>query len=132
MPRKIQDEALGVIGSETVIGAGVVVRGNLSSDSDITIDGNLEGDIKSGGDVTVGINAHITADIAATNVTVAGTVVGNITASGEARIAESGHVKGDIASGGLAINSGGVFIGHSRMEAGPRLTQNTDSDRPRS
>jgi cytoskeletal protein CcmA (bactofilin family) len=127
MPRRNQDDTLGVIGTETIIGAGVVVNGELTSDSDITIDGALDGDIKSGGDVTVGINARIKANIQAINVSVAGHLSGNITATGTARIAESGHVKGDITASSLAISSGGVFIGQSRMETGPRLVDQPPS-----
>src|SRR5207248_1734340 len=101
---------------------------NLTSESDIIIDGVLEGSIKTAGNVTLGINANVKANVTATNVTVAGTLKGNITASGEAEIRETGHVEGDIASSGLAISSGGVFAGRSVMEAPPRLEADIDMD----
>lgn len=128
MARKTHDDALGVVGAETIIGTGVVVHGNLESESDIIIDATLDGHIKAAGDVAIGINAHINGNITGTNVTVAGTINGNITADGEARIAESGHVKGDITANGIAISSGGVFIGTSHMESGPKLTSDESSD----
>jgi cytoskeletal protein CcmA (bactofilin family) len=121
MARRSHDDALGVVGAETIIGSGVVVHGNVTSEADIIIDGTLDGSIKTSGNLTIGVNAHVKANVEATNVTVAGTLNGNIAASGEAAIAESGHVKGDIHSIGLSIASGGVFSGRSIMEAPPRL-----------
>lgn len=121
MARKTHEDALGVAGSETVIGTGVVVRGNLVSESDITCDGTLTGKIKTAGDVTIGMNGRITADIEAANVSVAGAVTGNILAAGIATIRETGHVEGDIRAQSLSISSGAVFIGRSIMEGAPQL-----------
>jgi cytoskeletal protein CcmA (bactofilin family) len=133
MARKNHDDALGVTGAETVIGAGVIVEGNLTSDADIIIDGQLTGDIKTEGDLTIGVNAHIHANVQATNVTVAGSLTGNIAAQGEATIRESGQVKGDIKASGLAIISGGIFIGRSLMKPPPRLNAEADpTDTPAS
>jgi cytoskeletal protein CcmA (bactofilin family) len=128
MARKSHDDALGVAGAETVIGTGVVVRGNLASESDITVDGTLDGNIKSGGNVTIGVNANVKGDIEATNATVAGALHGNITVEGEAGILETGQVRGNIKSSGLAIASGGVFIGRSIMEAPPHLLPEADAE----
>jgi cytoskeletal protein CcmA (bactofilin family) len=128
MARKSHDDALGVAGAETIIGTGVIVRGNLNSQADIIVDGILEGSIKTSGNVTIGVNAQIKANIYATNTTIAGTVLGNIEAEGETSILETGHVEGDISSTGLAIASGGVFIGKSVMEAHPRLEINSSGN----
>ena len=124
MARKTHEDALGVTGAETIIGTGVVVHGNLSSESDIIVDGAVTGSISTGGDVTLGVNAQVKGDLTGTNISVAGALTGNITAGGEATIRETGHVKGDIKSTGLAITSGAVFIGRSIMQAPPRLGDN--------
>jgi cytoskeletal protein CcmA (bactofilin family) len=121
MARRAHDDALGVAGAETVIGTGVVVHGNINSESDIVIDGIVDGSISTSGNVTIGVNAQIQANIRATNVTIAGSLKGNIAASGEASLLETGHVEGDVTSAGLAIASGGVFVGKSLMDAPPRL-----------
>jgi cytoskeletal protein CcmA (bactofilin family) len=128
MARKTHDDALGVAGAETVIGTGVIVHGDLTSEADIIIDGTLDGTIKTTGNITVGVNAHIKANIYATNATIAGTIQGNIKAEGETSILETGHVEGDIKSAGLAISSGGTFIGRSVMEVPQRLEHSTLSD----
>ncbi len=115
MARKIHDDALGVTGAETIIGAGVVVHGDLKSQSDIMIDGSLEGSITTTGDVTIGVNAQIKANVEGDNVTIAGHLTGNIRSTGETTIRETGQVDGDITARGIAISSGGIFVGRSRM-----------------
>jgi cytoskeletal protein CcmA (bactofilin family) len=99
-----------------------VVRGNLTGSSDIVIDGNLDGTISTTGDVTIGMNAQVKANVTATNITIAGNLVGDINASGQASIRETGNVHGDIRSNGLAITSGGIFVGRSLMEANANLS----------
>lgn len=128
MARKTHDDALGVTGAETVIGTGVTIKGNLISESDITIDGNLVGTVKTQGDVTIGVNAEIKGPVEALNITVAGTVHGDLRAEGTATIRETGHVQGDIQASGLAITAGGVFSGRSTMAAPPRLRSSETSD----
>jgi cytoskeletal protein CcmA (bactofilin family) len=122
MPRKSHEDALGVAGAETIIGTGVTLKGTLKSQSDIMIDGHLAGDIQAEGDVTVGVNAVIDANITAANVTIAGRLNGHIAASGSASILQTGNVKGDITATGLAISAGAVFIGRSNMSSPPELT----------
>lgn len=118
MARKTHDDALGVVGAETVIGAGVVVRGNLQGEADIIVDGQLEGDIVTIADVTIGVNARVKAHIKGANVTIAGQLKGDIEATGLTTIRETGQVTGDITAAGLAITAGGVFVGQSRLSTG--------------
>src|SRR4051812_40402775 len=97
-----RDDALGVTGAETIIGPGVVIEGNLTGQEDMVIDGTVNGEIRTAGDVTLGVNAEVHAPIQATNITIAGTLHGPITAAGEVTIRETGHMYGDITAAGLS------------------------------
>jgi cytoskeletal protein CcmA (bactofilin family) len=121
MARKAHEDALGVAGAETVIGTGVIVHGNLESESDIAIDGTLDGSVKTKGNVIVGVNANIKANIHATSIIIAGTVKGNVTSEGETSILETGHLVGDVDASGLAITSGGIFVGRSLVSSPQRV-----------
>jgi len=123
-----RDDVLGVGGAETVIGAGVVVEGDLTSEGDILIDGTFTGQIKSRGDITLGANAKVTGNLTARNVTITGWLGGNITAEGEAAIGNTGHVSGDITCISLSVSSGGVFLGRSKMQDAPKLDYLLDDD----
>lgn len=111
-----KQDLLGVVGAETVIGSGVKLRGNLVSDGDIIVDGALAGNIKTKGNLTIGVNAHVTGDVTADSVSVAGHLDGNVRASDSTTIAETGQVNGDIATGRLHIDMGAIFIGASKMK----------------
>jgi cytoskeletal protein CcmA (bactofilin family) len=109
-------DLLGVAGADTVIGTGVKLRGNLVTEGDILIDGTLTGNVKSRGNLDIGVNAHVTGDVSAESITVAGQLDGNIRATGDTTIAETGQVTGDIATGRLHIDMGAIFIGTSKMK----------------
>jgi cytoskeletal protein CcmA (bactofilin family) len=132
MARRTHDDAFGVAGADTVIGTGVEVHGDLTSESDIIVDGVLTGALKAGGNVTIGVNAVVKGNIDATNVIVSGQLHGNVVAAGELTIRETGQLKGDIKVGGLIVLSGAIFIGRSIMQAAPQLERSAkpDSDGP--
>lgn len=101
--------------AETVVGTSVKLKGNLKSDGDITVDGSVNGEIKTKGTVTIGPNANIIASVHAKNVNVAGTVQGNVAATDRLSISESGRVYGDISANILSISAGALFSGKSTM-----------------
>lgn len=111
-----KDDILGVSSADTVIGSGVKVKGNLISEGDVVVDGLMSGNIKAGGNITLGVNAHVLGDVIGQNVRVAGTLNGNISASESTSITETGEVAGDIATTILNVESGALFIGTSKMK----------------
>lgn len=111
-----KQDVFGVSGTDTVIGSSVKLKGNLSSETDITVDGTLVGNIKSGGHLTIGVNAHITGNLSATSITIAGQVDGNVLAVDSASVMETGQVHGDISCSRLEVGMGGVFVGMSKMK----------------
>ena len=120
MARK--NDLLGVAAAETVIGAGVKLKGNLAGDGDMMVDGLISGNLKSAGNISVGVNAIVKADIEAVNVAVLGQVDGNIKAAQETRIGETGRVKGNITTGTLAIEAGAIYAGTTVMtQANPTV-----------
>jgi cytoskeletal protein CcmA (bactofilin family) len=110
-----RDDVLGTAGAETIIGTGVMAAGKLHSEGDITVDGTFTGELFTSGDIILGVNAVVEAELRGQNVTIAGHLIGTIEATGEATIRETGQVKGDITCHNLAVVSGGVFRGTSHM-----------------
>lgn len=110
-----RDQMAGITGNETMIGTGVRVKGNLSSEHDIVIDGSLTGNVKTKATITIGVNAHVTGNLTARDVGVAGQLHGDAKAANQTAIAETGRVIGNITSTHLAIAHGGIFVGTSIM-----------------
>jgi cytoskeletal protein CcmA (bactofilin family) len=101
--------------AETIVGTSVKLKGNLKSDGDITVDGSVNGEIKTKGTVNIGPNAHIIANVSAKNVNISGTVQGNVVANDKLNISESGRIFGDISANILSISAGALFTGKSSM-----------------
>ena len=109
------------------IGKSVVIKGNLISAEDLTIDGRVEGTIElRDHGLTIGAEADIQADIFAKTVTVRGTVTGKITASDKVSVAETGAIEGDIISPRLAMADGAVVRG--RVDT---LSRDAEANNPR-
>ncbi len=103
------------IGTETIVGSGVTLQGDLQSDGDIVIEGRVKGKVHTDGDLTIGINAEVFGPVSATNIKVAGRLEGPLAAEGELTIANSGQVLGYITCRILSIQSGGLLLGRSQM-----------------
>lgn len=99
------------------LGPGLHIKGEISSDEDLRLDGKVEGSISLGGNrLTVGGSAHIRADIVAREVLVAGEVTGNVTARERVEIKKGGSVVGDLSTARLAIEDGSFFKGSIEID----------------
>ena len=103
------------------IGKSVIVKGELSGNEDMTIEGRIEGKVDLHQHVlTIGPNAKLNAQKAAKTVVVIGEVKGNITASDKITIREQGSVDGDVSAPRVAIAEGAHFRGSIDMQQRPR------------
>jgi cytoskeletal protein CcmA (bactofilin family) len=101
---------------ENVLGASARFSGHLQAEGGVRIDGVFEGTVETEGNLIVGKDAQVIADVKAYNITVAGVIEGNVTAAGRLEILSTGRVRGDISTASLLIEEGGVFHGKSLME----------------
>ena len=99
------------------IGQSVQIKGELSGNEDLTIEGMVDGKIMlKDHNLTIGANGRITAEVHAKTVEVVGQVSGNITADDKVEIAPTGSVTGDIRAPRVAISDGARFKGSIDME----------------
>lgn len=100
---------------DTVIGQGATINGTVKTEGTLRVDGKIEGEITSTGDLIIGETGVVAANIVAQNVSVAGTVKGNIKASGKLDLLASGKIYGDICVSDLAVSQGATLHGEVRM-----------------
>ncbi len=100
----------------TLIGVGTEIKGNLKATGGIRIDGRVDGEILHDGDLVVGEEGVVEANIKTRNATIAGEVHGNIEASGRVEIVATGKLLGDIVVTTLIINEGALFDGNCQMK----------------
>ena len=112
------------------IGPSIFIKGDLSGDEDLVIEGRVEGkvDLKQN-NVTIGKNGKVTADVFGRVVTVEGEVNGNVIAREQAILRQSGAIRGNITAPRVVLEDGSRFKGSIDMEAKDGSPRH-GSDRP--
>ena len=101
----------------TVIGKSVIIRGGLSGNEDLFIDGDVEGTVTlPESRLTIGPNARVKADVSAREVVIFGHLTGNVQATGRVDLRQSALVHGDILAGRLSIEESAVLTGRVELK----------------
>jgi len=112
-PARGSDGATG----RAVIGAATTVRGEISGEEDLLVEGKVEGKIVlTQNAVTVGAKGRVAAEVRARAILVDGEVEGNLAAEEQIVIRRSGRVRGDAVSPRVTIEDGARFKGSIDME----------------
>jgi cytoskeletal protein CcmA (bactofilin family) len=99
-----------------VIGSTISIKGDLSGEEDLLIEGRLEGKIElRHNSITIGKNGHIRADIFGKIITVDGTVEGNLYGEEQLVVRHCGTVRGNITAPRVALEDGCNFKGSIDM-----------------
>ncbi|HYL04782.1 MAG TPA: polymer-forming cytoskeletal protein [Thermoanaerobaculia bacterium] len=100
------------------IGPSIFIKGDLSGDEDLVIEGRVEGkiDLKQH-NVTIGKNGRVRADVFGNTVVVEGEVDGNLFAQQQAILRQSGAVRGNITAPRVMLEDGSRFRGSIDMES---------------
>ena len=109
--------------AKAIIGPSMHIKGEIRSDEELVVDGEVEGIVESGSLVTIGKNGKVRANIRAREVAIFGSVKGNIEALEKLAIRDQGSLVGDIKTAGISIDDGAYFKGSidiSRPE--PKVT----------
>jgi cytoskeletal protein CcmA (bactofilin family) len=107
------------IEGSTVIGKSVVVRGELSGNEDLYMDGDLEGTITlTDSRLTIGPNARVVANLNVRDLVVLGNLTGNVKASGRVELRQSAAVSGDIVASRLSIEESAMMQGRVELTVG--------------
>ncbi len=124
---------------EAVIGRSARVRGRITGEGDLTVLGQVEGEVNLKGDLTIGEGGSIQASQAgsssssggvhANTVTIAGTLEGDVHARGIIRIESGAHVRGDMHGASVAIEEGAAYTGRldAQFDLPPELSGETAS-----
>lgn len=111
--------------TESVIGSSVRVEGDLISEGNLQVEGQVTGKVNTLRNLTVGETARIQANIQAQNATIAGVVEGDIKVAETLMILETGKVLGNIFCQKLAVREGAYFSGQCSMDA-PKVSKSKE------
>jgi cytoskeletal protein CcmA (bactofilin family) len=95
-----------------VIGKSVMIKGQIYSREDLTIDGEIDGSVElQEHRLTVGPHGKLQAGVKAREIVVLGTIHGNVEASDKIDIRKDAKLVGDIKTARIVIEDGAYFKG---------------------
>jgi cytoskeletal protein CcmA (bactofilin family) len=101
------------------IGPSITVKGDVSGDEDLVIEGRVEGKVMlAKHNVTIGPDGHVKADVNGRTVVVEGQVEGDLRAEEQIVLRHSARVEGSLAAPRVTLEDGAVFRGGIEMDAG--------------
>ena len=101
----------------TLIGTGTTLKGDISSTSDLRIDGTIIGNISSSAKIVIGSSGIVEGDISGNQADIVGKVSGNIRAKELLQLRGECVVTGNLYAGKLQIEPSATFNGQCHMGA---------------
>ena len=127
-PTGVSDRASG---GNARLGASLHVKGEITGNEDLTIDGSVEGLVHlEDRKLTIGASARLTADVIAREVVVYGNVKGNLRARDRIEIKKDGSVVGDLTTARIMIEDGAYFKGSIEIDKAGEASSDSDLDKP--
>lgn len=114
-------------GGASIIAAGTTLKGDITSNGDIRIDGTLQGNIHCTAKVVIGANGHVEGDITGQQADIMGKVQGTIKVKELLQLKGGSQVTGNIYSSKLQIEPSANFNGQCHMNETPAQTNGSAS-----
>ena len=112
-------------GSQAVIGATIEVKGDISGNENLIIEGSVEGSVTlDKHDLTIGESAKVHANVSAKVVRIDGEVVGDVRGIEKVVMSKVGRMQGNLSAPRVVIEDGAKFRGSIEMDG-------FDSKKPR-
>ncbi len=102
--------------ASTVIGAGITIEGEITSDEDVVILGTVRGKLHGQEAVVIEQGGAVEADVEGGPITVAGSVTGNLVSSDRVDLQNGAHVVGNVKAARITIADGAHFKGNVDMD----------------
>lgn len=109
-----------------IISEGTKIKGNITSNGILHIDGKVEGDINCD-ELIIGVKGNVLGTVTANNLMLYGTLQGMANA-GELFIARTAKLFGDAAHNTIAVEPGAYIDGRCQRKAGSVKIEQTEAD----
>lgn len=114
---------------DSIIGAGAEVRGPLSVDGSVVIDGRVDGGVTATERITLGAHAKVVGNLHAPVIIVGGKLHGSVFAEERAEVLASAHIDGDVRAPRLSIAEGATLSGKVAMATAEALAEPKKNNR---
>ena len=128
-PAPVSHKPVGQSKECAVIGPTITIKGDLTGEEDLLIEGRVEGKVElRRHSVTIGKSGRIKADIYGKTITVEGDVEGNLFGEEQLVVRQTGNVRGNIVSPRVALEDGSNFKGNIDMSSKEKPLGSFDSE----
>jgi cytoskeletal protein CcmA (bactofilin family) len=97
--------------SAATVGKSMRVRGEIYSEEELYMDGEIDGSLEVRNRLTVGPNGKVKANVKAKELVVRGSIQGNVEAEDRIAIMNGASIVGDVKTAGIVIEDGAYFKG---------------------
>lgn len=101
--------------SATLISAGTILQGDVKSETDLRIDGTIQGNVYSSAKIVIGPTGHVEGNIDGRHADITGRVTGNIVVEELLQLRGQCSVEGNIQAATLQIDPTATFNGKCQM-----------------
>jgi cytoskeletal protein CcmA (bactofilin family) len=116
MFEKSQKSYTDLLGKTNRIVEGTVIKGDILSQADLRLDGQLTGNITSPGRIVIGPAASVIGDIKCKTADIEGRFNGKIEVEELLSIKSKANINGEVIAGKLAVEPGAVFTASCTMK----------------
>ncbi|MDP9150437.1 MAG: polymer-forming cytoskeletal protein [Myxococcota bacterium] len=102
--------------ASTVIGAGITIEGEITTDEDIVVAGTVRGKLSAKEAVTIEHGGVVEADVSGASLVVAGSLTGDVTAAERVDLQAGARVVGNVKAARMTIADGAQFKGNVDMD----------------
>ncbi len=101
-----------------MVGIGTQIKGDLTSDGDLRVDGQIEGNVITKSKIASGVTSEIKGNLQARSADISGKIFGDVVVSETLFLRASAKINGNIKTHKIVIESGAEFNGNCTMSAG--------------
>ena len=115
---------------QNMITQGTTLVGDVISEGDFRVEGNIKGNIKTTGRIVVGKTGVVNGSLEGEDADFEGGFIGNLKLTGKLTLRSSAHIEGEVVIGKLAVEPGATFNATCSMKGGVKelnKTENKDS-----
>lgn len=102
---------------KSIIGKGVMIKGDIISDEDLLIQGQIDGTVcVRNNQLHIGRHGHLKANIYAKTILIEGHLVGNAYSNEQIIVRKLGHIRGNLIAPRVTIEDGAILKGNIDMD----------------
>jgi cytoskeletal protein CcmA (bactofilin family) len=130
MFEKKQKPYTDLLGKTNRIVEGTIIKGNIISQADFRLDGELNGNFTTTGKIVIGPAGSVTGDIKCKNADIEGSFNGKIEVAEMLNVKSKAHIIGEVVTAKLSVEPGAEFTATCSMITTEQTSKHNEQQQP--